>query len=366
MLASVGTAPNTDYSTAVERLLRRVDEPYRNKCRKIFDGDNMTFAQGWQDWYLWHNVYRHKESNLVWGGGFYLDIGTNHPTQASNTLFFDKCLGWQGVCFEPQDKYHGLIKRHRSCKLVPSCVLGSSQSVIFSGYGPAARLIDVVSATDPQSTLESKDKYTGRKRCVVASEALEALGFLGRGVDLLSIDIEGAESSVLRCWPFASLHVRAILMETEKYAGDILGLNRFFHRHGYANVETFSVAMQNRPAALTDNLFVRQEPLPVYPAMRTDDREARGGLCPHGLREHMHWWCAPFMVWEPESKLWGQCRNASARAGIAPAPAGTAPAASAAADAASASAAASLAEERESLAGLIRRPSPSGGAAPAG
>lgn len=62
---------------------------------------------------------------------------------------------------------------------------------------------------------------------------------------------------------------------------------------------------------------MRQSPLPVYPAFRADSFETRGAGCPHGsgLREHMHWWCAPFLTWEPESKLWGQCRNASAVAG---------------------------------------------------
>ena len=37
--------------------------------------------------------------------------------------------------------------------------------------------------------------------------------------------------------------MHAILMETEKYGKEYLHLNRFFHRHGYANVETFSTTM---------------------------------------------------------------------------------------------------------------------------
>ena len=310
---------DANYIAGVERVLLNVSAAYRPKCRRIFLGENLTFSQGWQDWYLWHNLFRRRDNALQWGGGFYIDIGTNHPTQATNTLFFDKCLGWEGVCFEPQNKYQGMISRHRSCKLVPSCVLGSTQSVIFRGYGPAAKLIDVVSSAAPESAVE-KEKHTGRKRCVVAAEALQSLGFHGRQIDLLSIDIEGAESSVLRCWPFEALHVHAILMETEKYGGEMLALNRFFHRHGYANVESFSTTMQgNRRAVLTDNLFVRQNPMPVYPGFRADSYEGRGS-CPRGtgLTEHMHFWCAPFLTWEPESKLWGQCRNASsAQAGEA-------------------------------------------------
>ena len=49
----------------------------------------MTFAQGWQDWYLWHNIFKRSPAHLEWGGGFYVDLGTNSPTIVSNTLFFE-------------------------------------------------------------------------------------------------------------------------------------------------------------------------------------------------------------------------------------------------------------------------------------
>ena len=33
--------------------------------------------------------------------GFYIDIGAFHPFKLSNTVFFDQCLGWEGICVEP-------------------------------------------------------------------------------------------------------------------------------------------------------------------------------------------------------------------------------------------------------------------------
>ena len=88
-----------------------------------------------------------------------------------------------------------------SCKLVESCVLGSRQSVVFSGYGPAGRLIDVVSHPErmEKTSLErANPTNTERKQCVVAAEALAELGYRGRKIDLLSIDVGGAEASVMR------------------------------------------------------------------------------------------------------------------------------------------------------------------------
>ena len=69
------------YSGAVEQLLVHVEPAYQAKCGRMLRGEALTFAQGWQDWWMWHNVFRHKQRLLQWGAGFYLDIGANHPTQ---------------------------------------------------------------------------------------------------------------------------------------------------------------------------------------------------------------------------------------------------------------------------------------------
>ena len=52
---------------------------------------------------------------------------------------------------------------------------------------------------------------------------------------------------------------------------------------------------------------MRQTPLPRMPNVSSDAFEGAALRCPHGLREHMHFWCAPFLTWEPESRLWGKC-----------------------------------------------------------
>ena len=74
----------------------------------------------------------------------------------SNTLFFDKCLGWRGVCFEPQTRYHGWIRRTRGCTLVPSCVLGSESVVSFEGVKGGSAAVK-----------EAKKGANGAMQCVI-------------------------------------------------------------------------------------------------------------------------------------------------------------------------------------------------------
>lgn len=202
----------TDRSAAIARLLDNHIEPaYRVPCGAMLRGEAFTFAQAWQDWTIFHN---HFADRLEWGGGSYVDIGTNHPSKISSTFFFDKCLGWRGVCFEPMHEHHGRIRRERSCTLIPSCVLGSERDVLFSGGGTTGAVkLRETGATDkaggaPNSKAggASDDKAGGapggkpggrRLRCVGAAAALRAVG-MGNGstIDLLSIDVEGAEADV--------------------------------------------------------------------------------------------------------------------------------------------------------------------------
>ena len=61
------------------------------------------FSQAWQDWLLYRNFFAGQRT------GLYVDIGTNDAVKISNTVFFDVCLGWTGVCYEPQKAYHRAI-----------------------------------------------------------------------------------------------------------------------------------------------------------------------------------------------------------------------------------------------------------------
>lgn len=99
----------------------------RKLCHDVILGHAflLVLSQLWQDWMIFHNIFPDR---LKWGDGQYVDVGTNMPTVISNTLFFDKCLGWRGVCFEPQAQYHEEINKTRGCTLIPACVLGSNRS----------------------------------------------------------------------------------------------------------------------------------------------------------------------------------------------------------------------------------------------
>ena len=130
----------------------------------------------------------------------------------------------------------------------------------------------------------------------------------GATIDLLSIDIEGMEADVLRCFPFEAFGVHAVLIETNK-ATDMRVVDRFFHRHGFSNVETFTNALAPGRAYWLDNLFVRQPKQIMYPSWQFERAQTKNGQsgCPQSLRRFMRQWCQPWHQWRPSGAEWDEC-----------------------------------------------------------
>ena len=154
-----------------------------------------------------------------------------------------------------------------------------------------------------QATVISNLSAAGAKRvkhqtCVALRESLQAVGYGGRTIDLLSIDIEGSEPNVFRCLPFDELNIRAIIIETNKNA-DLRPVDAFFHAHGYANVASFGVGN-----SILDNLYIRmQEGSLTYPAGEP--------TCGPAVRRYNPWCKSTpkhFMT-DARNGGWGACDN---------------------------------------------------------
>jgi hypothetical protein len=85
---------------------KAADPAYQDYCLKVLDGAKTPGLGGQysQDVFLFHNIFK------AWAPrgrkGFYVESGANDPEAISSSIFFDKCLGWQGLCVEPQTQYH--------------------------------------------------------------------------------------------------------------------------------------------------------------------------------------------------------------------------------------------------------------------
>jgi len=130
-------------------------------------------------------------------------------------------------------------------------------------------------------------------------ETLEGLGLGQSVVDLMSIDIEGAEADVLRCFPFDKIHVRFVLIETNKH--DMRKVDGFFSAHGFANMATFPGFDTRQGAWGLDNLYMRN-PLVPPPGVHTSTNCSKQDL-------KIDPWCGPFRHHKLLSEPWGRCKE---------------------------------------------------------
>lgn len=94
---------------------KAADPAYQDYCLAVLVNSTKFEEQGGQagqDIFLFQNLFKYwpQEGRK----GFYVEAGANDPRYLSNTLFYDKCLGWEGLCVEPQAQFHQVGCRHQA------------------------------------------------------------------------------------------------------------------------------------------------------------------------------------------------------------------------------------------------------------
>jgi len=151
-----------------------------------------------QDMFLFHNLFKYWPMNGK--KGVYVDSGANAAVALSNTYFFDVCLGWKGVCIEPETVYHEDLKKYRSCTLVPTCLGSKKETITFSDAGVSGHKVE-----------------KGGKGRTITCQPLETVlreaGHTDLHVDLWSLDVEGFEMPILENLKFDEISISALLIE---------------------------------------------------------------------------------------------------------------------------------------------------------
>ena len=136
--------------------------------------------------------------------GAFVDIGAHNGVTFSNTLFFERELNWRGLCVEPIPEVFSQLVSNRQCTCVHACVAeeaGTKEFVRVHGY--AEMLSGIAGLHDPRHVerihREVRDQGGALEVIRVQSVRLDAL-LAQHGItsiDLLCIDVEGAELDVL-------------------------------------------------------------------------------------------------------------------------------------------------------------------------
>jgi len=228
---------------------------YSETCSVILSETKTSYngAQGKQDWIIYNNFFQGKLD------GIYLDLGANEPFLGSNTAFFDICLGWSGICVEPTIK--GLeanwLKSGRSCSVFNGCVYKQNTNLNLKGEDAnfitdlnteeLTEHVDFCRAKTIETLLHEFKARSRRKTEVDLSQDNKI------EIDLISLDIKGLESELLRCWPWDEILVKVWVIETNQ-PGTVDWVDQVMQFRGY--VPYVMISFQTNPL---DSVYVRRD-----------------------------------------------------------------------------------------------------------
>lgn len=140
--------------------------------------------------------------------GFFLDIGAYDGIATSNTFFFEKVLGWNGICVEANKNVYNSLCLNRKSINVFGAITDYNGTCGFSGF-----TISEDSEKVPCFTLESVlNKYSAPNE-----------------IDYLSLDIEGAEYKALSTLDFERWSIKTLTVEHNLYCEGPKNKNRIFN-----------------------------------------------------------------------------------------------------------------------------------------
>ncbi len=154
--------------------------------------------------------------------GFFAEAGANDGATYSNTLYFEKYLGWHGLLIEPVPELAEKCRQNR-----PQCIVENCALVPFSYHGEdiEMRYCNMMSLVKGAMKSETADLDHIQKGCAIQNistydlrvpartlTAVLAQHRVGR-IDFLSLDVEGFELQALQGLDFERYRPAHMLIE---------------------------------------------------------------------------------------------------------------------------------------------------------
>jgi len=157
--------------------------------------------------------------------GYFVEVGANHPTEGSQTWHLEQA-GWTGVLVEPQPELAAFLVASRKARVFAN----ACSSPANAGQSLPLHVDGARSALDPdRMSPGAKAAYV----IVVPARTLDSILEEAEApgpIDMLSIDVEGHETEVLRGFDFSRWQPLLILIEDHV---SNLQTHRYLKRRGY-------------------------------------------------------------------------------------------------------------------------------------
>lgn len=155
-------------------------------------------------------------------GGFFVDVGAYNGIKFSNTYYFEKLKKWNGICVEPTPRAFEELKKNRNCICVNCAVFveeGEHDFLWIDDYNGNEMLSGLKSEYDIRLTIRINNYLSKSNKpseiIKVKTRRLESILDENdvKHIDLLSMDTENSELSVLKSIDFNKVFIECMVIE---------------------------------------------------------------------------------------------------------------------------------------------------------
>ena len=151
------------------------------------------------------NYFKNKNN------GFYIDVGCYHPLHRNNTFLLHK-NGWSGINIDIHQFSIDLFNYLRPDDVNLNCAVSNSNGVTKMFYQKKLSQLSTIDEKQAKIAFQGNIK-TSEIKCFTLNAILEKLKFNDKKIDLLDIDVEGADLKVLKGFSLEKFKPELICVE---------------------------------------------------------------------------------------------------------------------------------------------------------
>jgi len=179
----------------------------------------MYYSQNGQDQQLNERIFQNARN------GTFVEFGALDGISGSNSLFFERELGWTGLLIEADPVSFSRLRRNRpNITCLNTAIYAHDGAISFERYDGGAAGWGGVAETFEAETRKLIEEYRLKTKkplerfrefinipCITLDRALSQNSI--SHIDYLSIDVEGAEYTILSVFPFSKYSISVIGVE---------------------------------------------------------------------------------------------------------------------------------------------------------
>jgi len=183
--------------------------------------ENKYYAAHGIDQYVKETFFPNKTD------GYFIDIGAHNGIDINNTYYFEN-EGWGGICFEPIPKIFKQLEQNRKCTLVNKAISNNEGTAQFFLIEGCSDMLSGLVNEYPQEHIarinrEIKQHNQNYDYIDVTCSTFDK-EVIETNINLLSIDTEGAELTILKTINFTKYNVDVMIIEYNYHNQELIDL----------------------------------------------------------------------------------------------------------------------------------------------